>query len=115
VHRPTLELVKTARALGGEVSGRQVLAPGPSHSPQDRSLALRERLPNRRQSMTFSFKCNWLASTATASWFYDGHLAELFLNNHKSNSAADIETIREALWRAGVLGAALDQIARAAK
>jgi putative DNA primase/helicase len=30
-----------ARALGGEVSGRQVLAPGPSHSPGDRSLAVR--------------------------------------------------------------------------
>ena len=30
-----------ARALGGEVSGRQVLAPGPGHSPRDRSLAVR--------------------------------------------------------------------------
>jgi putative DNA primase/helicase len=29
-----------ARALGGEVSGRQVLAPGPGHSPRDRSLAV---------------------------------------------------------------------------
>jgi Toprim domain-containing protein len=30
-----------ARALGGEISGRQVLAPGPGHRPQDRSLAIR--------------------------------------------------------------------------
>ncbi|MGB8609306.1 DUF7146 domain-containing protein [Bradyrhizobium sp.] len=30
-----------AHALGGEVSGRQVLAPGPNHSSQDRSLAVR--------------------------------------------------------------------------
>jgi putative DNA primase/helicase len=30
-----------ARVLGGEVSGRQVLAPGPGHSPGDRSLAVR--------------------------------------------------------------------------
>lgn len=30
-----------ARALGGEVTGGQVLAPGPGHSPQDRSLAVR--------------------------------------------------------------------------
>jgi putative DNA primase/helicase len=30
-----------ARALGGDVSGRQVLAPGPGHSSRDRSLAVR--------------------------------------------------------------------------
>jgi putative DNA primase/helicase len=30
-----------AHALGGEVSGRQVLAPGPGHSSHDRSLAVR--------------------------------------------------------------------------
>jgi hypothetical protein len=30
-----------ARALGGEVHGNQVLAPGPGHSPQDRSLSVR--------------------------------------------------------------------------
>ena len=29
------------RALGGEVSGGQVLCPGPGHSPRDRSLAVR--------------------------------------------------------------------------
>src|SRR5215475_1431777 len=36
-----LDLRSIARALGGEVSGRQVLAPGPGHRPQDRSLSIR--------------------------------------------------------------------------
>src|SRR5262249_36369693 len=35
-----LDLRTIARALGGEVSGRQVLAPGPGHSPKDRSLCI---------------------------------------------------------------------------
>lgn len=30
-----------AQALGGEVSGSQILAPGPGHSPKDRSLSIR--------------------------------------------------------------------------
>lgn len=30
-----------AHALGGEVSGNQILAPGPNHSPKDRSLSIR--------------------------------------------------------------------------
>src|SRR5262249_7694849 len=37
----TIDLKRIARALGGEVSGQQVLAPGPGHSPRDRSLAVR--------------------------------------------------------------------------
>jgi putative DNA primase/helicase len=37
----TTDLRSIAVALGGVVSGRQVLAPGPGHSPQDRSLAVR--------------------------------------------------------------------------
>jgi RecA-family ATPase len=35
------ELRSIARVLGGEVSGRQVLAPGPGHSPKDRSLSIK--------------------------------------------------------------------------
>jgi len=35
------DLRSLARALGGEISGRQVLAPGPGHWPQDRSLSIR--------------------------------------------------------------------------
>jgi putative DNA primase/helicase len=36
-----LGLREIARALGGEVTGRQVLAPGPNHSRRDRSLSVR--------------------------------------------------------------------------
>jgi hypothetical protein len=36
-----MDLRSIALALNGVVSGRQVLAPGPGHSPQDRSLAIR--------------------------------------------------------------------------
>ncbi len=35
-----LSLPEIARALGGKVSGRQVVAPGPNHSGRDRSLAI---------------------------------------------------------------------------
>jgi putative DNA primase/helicase len=35
------DLRAIARALGGEVSGGQVLAPGPGHSPADRSLSVK--------------------------------------------------------------------------
>ena len=34
------DLRSLARLLGGEVVGRQVLAPGPGHSQQDRSLSV---------------------------------------------------------------------------
>ncbi len=36
-----MDLQTVARALGGEISGGQVLAPGPGHSAQDRSLAVK--------------------------------------------------------------------------
>src|SRR6516165_6434297 len=36
-----LDIRAIARALGGEVVGRQVLAPGPGHSRADRSLSIR--------------------------------------------------------------------------
>jgi putative DNA primase/helicase len=36
-----LDLRAIARAVGGEISGRQVLAPGPGHSPRDRSLSIK--------------------------------------------------------------------------
>jgi hypothetical protein len=93
----------------------------------------RQRLPNRRGSETFEIEVSGLKYTCTASRFADGRLGELFLNNHKSNSAADTnardvaitfsiaiqhgadpEAIRKALSRdsrgnaSGPLGAALD-------
>src|SRR5262245_49166258 len=40
-HRLNFSLQQLAVALGGEISGGQVLAPGPGHSPKDRSLSIR--------------------------------------------------------------------------
>jgi hypothetical protein len=48
----------------------------------------RQRLPNRRAAETFEFETAGLKYTATVGFAY-GRIIELFLNNHKSNSAAD--------------------------
>jgi hypothetical protein len=96
----------------------------------------RQRLPNRRPVETFEIEVAGLRYTATIGRFPDGRIGELFLSNHKCNSAADtnardsaivcsmalqcganVETIRRALCRdgrgsaTGPLGAALDAIA----
>jgi hypothetical protein len=97
---------------------------------------IRQRLPNRRSSITFSLQAGGLNFTATASRFDDDSLGELFLENHKANSTAGImaneaaiaassalqfgcpvETLRRALKRdgqgraIGPLGIALDLLA----
>jgi ribonucleoside-diphosphate reductase alpha chain len=99
-------------------------------------MRARQRLPNRRDSVSLSFEVNGLAYTATYSRFDDGRVAEVFLQNHRTNSGADVnardaaiaasfalqygarvEDIRKALCRdsqghaSGPLGAALDRIA----
>jgi hypothetical protein len=96
----------------------------------------RQRLPNRRESETFGFEHAGLRYTATASWFADGRLGELFITNGKADSqadanardaaivasialqfGADIETIRKALLRdprgrpSTPVGVALDLLA----
>ena len=98
----------------------------------------REHLLNRRSSATFSFEVAGLHYTAMISRCADGRPGEIFLANHKTNSApdanardaaitfsialqhgADPEAIRRALYRdgsgnaSGPLGAALDIIAGA--
>jgi hypothetical protein len=98
--------------------------------------AARERLPDRRRSESFGFECNGLKYTATASWFDDGRLGEIFLGNHRADSHADacakdsailasialqygipLETIRRALLRdsegrpSTPIGCALDLLA----
>jgi hypothetical protein len=98
--------------------------------------AQRERLPNRRASETFAFRCGGMDYTASISRFADGRLAEIFITNHKVGSGADtaardsaivcsialqfgadVETIRKALCRdgrgkaSGPLGIALDILA----
>jgi|SRR6516162_9178720 ribonucleoside-diphosphate reductase alpha chain len=98
---------------------------------------IRQRLPNRRASISFELEVAGLRYAATVSRFADGRIGEVFLNNHKSNSAADVaardsaivfsiavqhgadpEVIRRALCRnangqaSEPLGAALDAIAK---
>src|SRR4249920_3073346 len=102
-----------------------------------RFITPRNRLPNRRQSVTFNFTCAGLAYVCSYSLHADSSLGELFLSNHKSNSAADTsardaaitfsfavqhgadpEAIRRALCRdshgnpSGPLATALDIIAQ---
>ena len=101
-------------------------------------MTARERLPDRRSSLSFCFECNGLHYTATISRYADGRLAEIFLCNAKAGSHSDaaakdsavvcsialqhgvpVETIRKALLRdargaaSSPLGTALDLIARA--
>jgi hypothetical protein len=96
----------------------------------------RKRLPDRRESETFTLECGGLAYVATVSRFDDERLGELFLTAHKAGSAADtaardsaivcsialqfgadVETIRKALCRdargqaGGPLGVVLDRLA----
>jgi hypothetical protein len=98
-------------------------------------MSERRRLPNRRACETFELEVSGLRYTCTLSRFADGRVGEIFLTNHKSNSAADtnardsaiavsfalqhgadVEAIRLALCRdskgnaSGPLGAALDLI-----
>jgi hypothetical protein len=98
-------------------------------------MTFRHRLPNRRLAETFELEVADLKYTCTVGRFDDGHIGELFLNNNKSNSAADTnardaaitfsiaiqhgadpEVIRRALCRdaqgraSGPLGTALDLI-----
>jgi hypothetical protein len=48
-----------------------------------------QRLPNRRDNTSFSFRWNGMAFTATFSRFDDGRLAEIFLTNGKADTDAD--------------------------
>jgi hypothetical protein len=49
----------------------------------------RERLLSRRLGETFELHVAGVRYTATVGRFPDGRIGEMFLNNHKSNSAAD--------------------------
>jgi hypothetical protein len=98
-------------------------------------MTARERLPDRRPAETFDLTAGGLKYTCTVGRFADGRIGELFLGNHKSNSAADTaardaaitfsiavqhgadpEAVRLALCRdadgkaSGPLGTALDLI-----
>jgi ribonucleoside-diphosphate reductase alpha chain len=101
------------------------------------SAGNRQRLPNRRGSITFDLEALGLTFTVTASKFNHGEIGEIFIQNHKTNSAAGIlasdcaiaaslalqfgcpvETLSRALSRdaqgraTGPLGRALDLLTR---
>jgi hypothetical protein len=57
-------------------------------------MTVRERLPNRRASIVFDFQHARLSYTCSYSCFADGRVAEVFLQNHKGGSDADV-TIRD--------------------
>jgi ribonucleoside-diphosphate reductase alpha chain len=75
----------------------------------------RDVLPQRRRSVTFNFECANLAYTATASWFDDGRLGEVFLGNHRADSHADACAKDAAILASIALqyGAPLDVLAKA--
>ena len=99
---------------------------------------VRDRLPTRRSSETFDFRCDCGTYTATISRFADDRIAEIFLSSNKAGSHLDhmardaailasialqygapLDVIGNALQRDHLgcaitpLGAALDHLARA--
>jgi hypothetical protein len=50
----------------------------------------RRRLPNRRPSISFDIAVGGLKYKATASYFPDGRVGELFLSNTKPSSQSDV-------------------------
>jgi hypothetical protein len=51
---------------------------------------MRERLPNRRFSESFTFECGGLHYHATISRFADGRVGEMFITNTKTSSQSDV-------------------------
>jgi hypothetical protein len=78
-------------------------------------MSARQRLPQWRASLTFGFECSGLKYTATASWFDDGRLGEVFLGNHRADSHADACAKDAAILASLALhfGAPLDVLRRA--
>jgi ribonucleoside-diphosphate reductase alpha chain len=52
-------------------------------------MSHRRLLPNRRASVNFGFEFSGMRFTGTASFFGDLQPAEIFLGNHRIDSAAD--------------------------
>jgi hypothetical protein len=73
---------------------------------------VREKLPDRRASLSFSFECNGLHYHATVSRFPDGRLGEIWVQNGKIDSAADAN-VRDASVLASIAlqrGATLNEV-----
>ena len=100
-------------------------------------MSPRQRLPNRRGCVVFDFEHRGLRFTCSFSGYPNGDIAEIFLQNHKNSSSADVivrdgaviaslglqygcplEALTGALLRdpngeaASPIGAALDLVAR---
>jgi hypothetical protein len=80
-------------------------------------MGTRERLPNRRGSTLLDFEHAGLHYTCTYSCYDDGRLAEVFLNQLKTDSAADAFARDGAIFISIALqfGAALATLRRAAQ
>ena len=78
-------------------------------------MNLRERLPNRRASETFTFELEGLRFTASVSRFPDGRIGELFVNNHKAGNQVDTNARDAAILLSFALqhGADVDAIRKA--
>lgn len=52
-------------------------------------MAIRQRLPNRRELQTFEFRHDGIGYIASIGFFPDGRIAEVFLDCEKKGSAAE--------------------------
>jgi putative DNA primase/helicase len=98
-----------ANALGGEVAGRQVLAPGPGHSPHDRSLAVRPAPTASGELLIYSHSGDdWRACR-------DHVLSRLGITRGRASEASEKQSLPKAdesvksrieravtLWRQGI-------------
>jgi len=53
-------------------------------------MSERQRLPNRRASVSFDIEVAGLRYNVTASRFSNNRLSEIFVSNHKAGNASDI-------------------------
>jgi hypothetical protein len=53
-------------------------------------MTTRQRLPNKRRSISFNFEFGGLKFVCTFSRFASGDVGEVFLTNHRVNSQAGI-------------------------
>lgn len=60
-------------------------------------MSNRERLPNRRNGLSFSFECEGHRYRATAGHFPDGRLAEIFLDTGKSGTPLQVNASNAAI------------------
>lgn len=72
----------------------------------------RNHLPNRRNSVTFSFECEQHRYRATASFFGDGRLGEIFLDSSKPDTPLQSNAENSAILASLALqhGVAVDTI-----